>query len=78
MRRKRDSLPRSTRLWFYLGSTVALVALILIGYRLERNLALPVFLLFLVLVTIAGARQERAERQAEETTENHHKGDIGG
>lgn len=68
-RRKREPLPRSTQLWIYLGSTVALVILMLIGYWLEINLALPAFLGFLLLITIVGARQERAAHEAEEASE---------
>lgn len=66
MQRKREPLSCSTQLWVYLGATLALSALILIGWRIERNVALPAFLLFLLLITVMGARQERAERQAEE------------
>jgi hypothetical protein len=66
MRRKRERLACSTQIWLYLGSTLVLSALILLGWRFERNLALPAFLIFLLLVTLVGARQERAERQAEE------------
>ncbi|MBS1253217.1 MAG: hypothetical protein MAG451_02266 [Anaerolineales bacterium] len=68
-KRKRERLSLSGQLWFYLGSTVALVVLMLIGYWLDINLALPAFLLFMLLVTVVNARQERAEREAEEEAE---------
>jgi hypothetical protein len=66
MRRKREPLSCSTQLWIYLGATLVLSALILVGWRIERNVALPAFLLFLLLITVMGARQERAERAAGE------------
>lgn len=74
MRRKREPLSRTEQLWFYLGAGVALVVLVLLGYRLGRNVALPAFLLFLLLVTIVGAWQERAERQAGEAAEDDESG----
>ncbi|RME45412.1 MAG: hypothetical protein D6791_10795 [Chloroflexi bacterium] len=62
----RTPLPRSTQLRLYLGSTIALIVLMLLGYRLGINLALPAFISFLVFVTIVGARQERAAHQQDE------------
>lgn len=69
-KRKRERLSCSAQLWFYLGAAVVLVVLMLIGYWLDVNLALPAFLAFLLLVTIANARQERARREAEEAGED--------
>lgn len=64
-KRKREPVSCSTQLWFYFGASVALVALVLVGYWLNVNLALPAFLLFMVLITIMNVRQERAEREAD-------------
>ncbi len=65
----RTPLSRSTQLRLYLGATIALGVLMLIGYRLEINLALPAFLAFLLFVTVLGTRQERAAHMGQEAPE---------
>ncbi len=70
MKNKRAPLSRSAQLWFYLGCTMAMVGLVLLGYRWNLNLALPAFLFVLLLVTLMGAWQERSERQKEAARQN--------
>lgn len=77
MRRKKEPLSCSTQIQIFVGATLALSALILVGWRIERDVALPAFLLFLLLVTVMGARQERAERQAEEAAAANAAGEAG-
>ena len=70
MKYKREPLPVATQLWLYIGSTVVLFILIFLGYRVGRNLALPAFLAFLVLLTVVGAYQDRSVRSTTSDDEN--------